>query len=97
MTTHYRASFWWVRADQERPTKSGDYLTLSEAGIVTTLHYSKKHDAFNVRDDDDNDVDLSTEIAVCYWAKVPVPPVHHSQHTYASEHYWEVHGHEYLD
>lgn len=96
MTTHYRASFWWVRADQERPAKSGDYLTVSEAGIVTTLHYSKKHDAFNVRDDA-ADVDLYSEIPVYYWAEVSKPLLQRSHQLYASEFYWREHEYEYLD
>ena len=49
------------------PKEDGDYGTVSNIGLVDTLHYSKKHNAFNTY----HHTDAKNKIKVKYWFDIP--------------------------
>lgn len=58
----------WFDADSHRPPCTGTYLTAFSTDSITSMRYSKKHDAFNCDDDD-----YATHIILhpAYWAFMP--------------------------
>lgn len=64
-------SIHWLDAETYRPPCSGRYFTASETGLITTLYYSKKYDAFNCSDHDDSTWIHTRSIKPAYWAFVP--------------------------
>ena len=61
-------------AKKERPSTSGAYVTISYHGYynqkpsLTSLDYSKKHDAFNAHDHENKP---AHEMDVDYWFDIP--------------------------
>ena len=50
------------------PKKSGEYLCLNDAGRFQVLHYSKRHGAFNCRDESN---ETPFKIDVVAWCELP--------------------------
>lgn len=66
----------WIKATEQRPDKSGDYLCISDGGSILNMHYDIVADAFNVHFYPDYTVEdnYSTEIAVKYWQPIEELP-----------------------
>lgn len=58
----------FVRTDYRMPDESGSYLCITDNGWLTTLEYSKRYNAFNVSDLDDDD--YHSPIPVHAWASI---------------------------
>lgn len=61
-------SIHWYDVDVHRPACSGTYLASFSYGSISSMKYSKKHDAFNCDDEDD---DLRMTLHPIYWAFMP--------------------------
>ena len=74
MKSFYTETIVWVNNEVARPIKSGRHLTRHYHTIVDTetcyeeyLNYSKRHDAWNAQDDQD---EPRNEMEVTYWAYI---------------------------
>lgn len=54
----------WKNYSKQKPTESGQYVTISEAGAITNLPWSQKHQCFNARDDESAEYAITS---VLYW------------------------------
>lgn len=61
----------WEEDRDARPAKSGKYLVYKMSNEFDVLHFSVKHQAWNLHDRVDND--RTQEIKVLFWAKLPNP------------------------
>lgn len=58
----------WNNFQDKKPKESGEYLTVTKAGHIRALDYSKKYEAFNAWDTFDN---AEHAIEIEYWATIP--------------------------
>lgn len=60
----------WRKFPEELPTESGEYLICCDNGYISVTYYSKRHNAWNAFDSQD---DLSHSFdCVTHW--MPLPP-----------------------
>lgn len=62
----------WIKFDEQRPPKSGSYLTFDAcANFLSVLHYSKKYDLFNAYDIQPKD--KLYPLKVTHWCEIELP------------------------
>jgi hypothetical protein len=61
----------WIKCSERLPEESGYYLVCNKAGWITDMHFSAKHQLWNVHDHSRN---LENKIAVTHWMPMPDAP-----------------------
>ena len=61
----------WIPVTERMPEESGYYLVCCKTGMITDMHFSAKHQLWNVHDHSRN---LENKIAVSHWTPLPDPP-----------------------
>jgi hypothetical protein len=61
----------WISVKDWLPEESGYYLVCNKAGWITDMHFSAKHQLWNVHDHSRN---LENKIAVTHWMPLPDAP-----------------------
>ena len=61
----------WISVKDRLPEKSGDYLALTDNGLIERLSYSERHNAFNA---DDRLMYAECAILCTHWMPLPQPP-----------------------
>jgi hypothetical protein len=61
----------WISVKDRLPEESGYYLVCYKTGWITDMHFSAKHQLWNVHDHSRN---LENKIAVTHWMPLPEQP-----------------------
>ena len=79
---HFLSSIWH-QYDIEQPDKSGDYIVITDTGYLHTMHYSYKHDLWNVHETEATDFSTAIDNVVC-WARLEdiYPPLESLRETW---------------
>ena len=79
---HFLSSIWELYA-HKAPDKSGEYVVITDTGSIHTMHYSFKHDMWNVRDYEEKDFSAAIDNVVC-WARLEdvYPPLESLRETW---------------
>lgn len=61
----------WIKCSERLPEESGYYLVCCKTGLITDMHFSAKHQLWNVHDHSRN---FENKIDVTHWMYLPDAP-----------------------